>query len=106
MKQINNDLQDYLTQSNLDGMAESHLSCWIERYKGMGKQAVADDLGLNHDDCLEIEDTEEVLQRKLNDEEIEYLIDKFHDAIINNINFLNGGGANGYWDTCGDLCKQ
>ena len=100
---MNNDLQNYLTQSNLDGMAESHLSCWIERYKGMGKEAVEFDLNVNHDDSLEIEHIEEILHRKLNDEEVDFLIDKSHHAIIDNINFLNGGGANGYWDTCGTL---
>ncbi len=101
MNKLNKDLQDYLTESSLNGMAESHLSAWMSRYYGMNKEDIEFDLNVNHDDSLEIEYTEEMLSRKLNGEEIDFMVDKFHDAIIDNINFLSGGGANGWWDTCG-----
>ncbi len=79
---IKKDLKDYLNNS-LEGMAESHLDAWKDRYFGYTKKRLEWDLELNHDDSLEIESAEEMLKRKLSDNEKNYLVKQFHKEIIN-----------------------
>lgn len=78
---IKQDLKNYLN-GNLEDMAESHLDAWKERYFGYTKRKLAFDLEINHDDSLEIENTEWHLQRQLSDGEKEYLIRQFHKEVI------------------------
>ncbi len=78
---IKKDLKNYL-RNNLEGMAESHLDAWKDRYFGYTKKRLAWDLELNHDDSLEIENAEETLKRKLSDNETGYLIRQFHKEVI------------------------
>lgn len=79
--QIKKDLKDYLSK-NLEGIAESHLECWKERYFGYTKSRLEFDLDVNHDDSLEIEYAEEQLQRKLSDAETDYLRRQFHKEVV------------------------
>ena len=94
------ELKNILTEDYLNGSAEGHLDAWFEKqYKGKDEESCREML-TQHDDCLEIESVEELMKRELTDEEKEFLIQKFHDAILKNIKF---GGACGWYDTCGDL---
>lgn len=78
---IKKDLKEFL-QNNLYGMAESHLECWKDRYFGYTKQRLEFDLNVNHDDSLEIEYTEDQLNRELADNETDYLIRQFHKEVV------------------------
>ena len=81
-KIIGSDLRDFIS-STISDTAENHLEAWKPRYATYGKVSqVRFDLSVNHDDSLEIEYAEEELKRKLNDDEIEFLADKFHKAVV------------------------
>lgn len=73
-----------VTDEWLEGLAESHLEGWKDRYMGWRKTDVFNDLRLNHDDSLEIEHTERELERKLTERERNGLVDRFHKAIVKN----------------------
>lgn len=82
-KQIGNDLRALLLRTDfLRYCAESHYEGWKTRYEGKRKKDVAFDLRMNHDDSIEIERAEENLKRKLTDDEIDYLGQKFHAAVV------------------------
>lgn len=102
MKKIGTDLETLLTNDYKEGMAESHHMSWFSRHIGQSKEEIIFDLKVNHDDSLEIENTENELERKLTDFEIDYLIEVFHNSIIDNTEFINNTVV-GWWDTCGDL---
>lgn len=78
---IKKDLKSFL-EKNLEGMSESHLECWKDRYFGYTKSRLEYDLDVNHDDSLEIENAEYDLERKLEDYEIEYLVRQFHKEVV------------------------
>ena len=69
-------------EENLEGMAESHIDCWKDRYFGYSKLDLEHDLSVNHDDSLEIENAETSLNRKLTDNETNYLINQFHKEVV------------------------
>jgi hypothetical protein len=96
------DLKEYLTDDVKNGMAESHLSVWWERYQGKTKEEVKFDLRVNHDDSLEVEYTESELKRELTDEEKTLIGTTLVEAIIDNIEFTNDVAV-GWYDTCGDF---
>ncbi len=82
MKQkVNNDLVIYIDE-NIGSMAESHIECWKDRYYRKSKSAIRFDLQINHDNSLEVERVEEDLQRKITDDEINYLNSKFIQKVV------------------------
>jgi hypothetical protein len=94
-------IKKYLDE-NLDGMVESHLMAWFTKeYLGKSKNCIEFHMG-THDDSLEIEGAEGVLKRELNADEESYLIDIFHEAVINNMEF-NNNIAVGFWNTLEQL---
>lgn len=78
------DLKEYI-KNNMYDIAENHIDCWKDRYYRESLNKIRYDLSVNHDDSLEIEEAEETLKRKLSDDEIYYLCDKFHKAVIKQI---------------------
>jgi len=96
------DLEDYLTESVKDGMAESHLSCWWERYQGKTKGEIKFDLNVNHDGSCEGEYVGSELKRELTDEENDIVNNTLLEAVIDNIEFTNDVAV-GWYDTCGDF---
>jgi hypothetical protein len=97
---IGKDLKDFYTDEHLIGSAEGHLSGWFKtQYQGKSKEDCMFNLRTNHDNSLEIEHVEEALKRKLTPEEQDYVVEKFHKAVIKQIDFE---GASGWYDTCGD----
>lgn len=97
------DLKDYLTKEHTKaGMAESHLSCWWDRYQGKTKGEIEYDLKVNHDESCEIDNTENEIGRKLTDDESTEVNQIFIEAIISEIEFTNDVAV-GWYDTCGDF---
>lgn len=78
---IMEDLQEVL-KNNLEGMAESHVDCWKERYGRKPKKEIKYDLEVNHDPSLEIENVEEALGRKLSDTEYDYVVSQFNKEVL------------------------
>lgn len=67
--------------------AISHIECWKSRYiEYKSKKQIEFDLNTNHDPSLEIESAEELLDRKLTEDETENLIANFNKAVLENIN--------------------
>ena len=81
-RKIGKDIIEHLN-NKLEGMAESHLEGWGNRYSGYSKNDLKYDLQINHDPSIEIEYTEEQTGRKLTDEEYDYVVDKFNKAVVN-----------------------
>lgn len=102
MTKIGKDLENLLTSDYKDAMAESHMTAWFERHQGQTKDELSFDLNVNHDDSLEIENTESELGRELTDTEIDHVVDEFHSAIIDNVELVDNVVV-GWWDTCGSL---
>ena len=103
---IGQNLIDLLSpESYKEGMAESHLSVWFARHRGQSKEELKFDLEHEHDDSLELENTESELDRKLTDKEGEYVSKIFHEAVIDNIEFKNDIVV-AWYDTCGDYQTQ
>lgn len=84
VKTIGADLKFY-TDTHINDMAESHIECWKDRYYRKSKADIRFDLQVNHDNSLEVERTEEDLKRKLNDDEVNFLNDKFIKQVVKNI---------------------
>lgn len=80
-KVIGQDLKLY-TDKEINNMAESHIDCWKDRYFRKSKSDIRFDLQINHDNSLEVERTEEDLKRKLNDDEINFLNEKFIKEVV------------------------
>ena len=79
------DFKKVLTNDLLYGMSESHLEGWAERYGKYKKVSdVRFDLNVNHDPSLEIEKIEELLGRKLNTQESDYLVEIFNMFVVKN----------------------
>ena len=70
------DLREFL-QNNLEGMAESHIECWEERYAFKKIETIEYDLRVNHDDSLEIEKAETGISRHLTNEEMQQISELF-----------------------------
>ncbi len=81
-KNIKKDFTDLLTNQYLTDMAESHIECWKDRYFRKSKKDIKFDLSVNHDNSLEVERVEEVLERKLTDDENSKLITLFHNKVV------------------------
>jgi hypothetical protein len=94
-------VKKYLDE-NLEGLVESHLSAWfIKEYLGKSRDCI--ELHIRtHDDSLEIESAQERLKRELSYDEEDYLIETFHKAVIENMEF-NNNIAVGFWDTLEQL---
>jgi len=80
-KVIGQDLKLY-TDKEINNMAESHIECWKDRYYRKSKSDIRYDLIVNHDNSLEVERVEEDLKRKLNDDEINFLNEKFIKEVV------------------------
>lgn len=80
------DLKKFIDE-NIEDLAESHIECWVDRYRGKSKENIKYDLYTNHDNCLEIERAEEGVKRKLTNEEIELFIDKFNKKVLSLLDF-------------------
>lgn len=80
-KKIGKDLKEFLSEK-ISGMAESHIEGWSSRYEGYKRNDLKYDLNINHDPSIEVEYTEENLNRKLTDDEFDYLIDKFNKEVV------------------------
>jgi len=79
------DFKKVLTNDLLNGMSESHLEGWSERYAEYKKVSdVRIDLNVNHDPSIEIEKIEELLGRKLNTQESDYLVEIFNMFVVKN----------------------
>ena len=79
------DFKKVLTNNLLNGMSESHLEGWAERYGKYKKVSdVRIDLNVNHDPSLEIEKIEELLGRELNTQESDYLVEIFNMFVVKN----------------------
>lgn len=78
--EVSEDLVEYLGE-NLEGIAESHLEAWKDRYHRKKLEDVVFDLRVNHDKDADIERIEEDLNRKLSDDERTY----FYEAFIKEI---------------------
>jgi len=78
---IKQDLEDFLYE-NLEAISENHLECWKDRYFGYTKKHLLSDLENEHDSSLEVEYVEEVLNRKLSDNEEKYLIKQFNKEVV------------------------
>lgn len=70
---------------NIEGLAESHVDSWKERYFGKDREDISYDLTVNHDISLELESIEDELGYSLNDYENQYLCDTFEEAVLNEI---------------------
>lgn len=70
---------------NIEGLAESHVDSWKERYFGKDREDISYDLTVNHDISLELESIEDELGYSLNDYENQYLCDAFEEAVLNEI---------------------
>jgi len=87
---------------NLEGMVESHLMVWFAtQYLGKSKDIIKLHIK-THDDSLEIEEVQEELKRELSSNEEAYLIDRFHNAVIEAMEY-NNNIAIGFWDTLEQL---
>ena len=90
MKKIRQIVIDYMDKHSYS-MAESHIEAWSDRYKGKSKSDIEFDLDVNYDICSESDLVQEMLQRELkdenfelNDSEIEYVQDRFIEAVLEN----------------------
>ncbi len=102
-KIIGKDLKEFLTNDYLKVSVEGHMYAWFDKkYKGESQKHIKATL-MQHDDSLEIESAEEALNRSLNEKEINFLVENFHNMIIKRIKF---GGATGWYDTCDELNKR
>ena len=91
---------------NLDGMVESHLMGWFfSEYHGKLKENVVFHLG-TQDESVELEAAANQLQRELLSEEEYFLSERFKEAVVERIEFVNGVAV-GFWNslevlvTCG-----
>lgn len=75
------DLREVL-EKYIDGMVESHLEGWKERYFMKSKERISEDLYVNHDPSLEIENVERWLGRNLEDEEIDIVETYFNESVL------------------------
>ena len=77
-EKVGADLKTFIKDTIKD-TAENHLETWAKRYSEYKRVSqVRFDLGVNHDNSLEIEYAEDSLKRKLNDKESDFLVEKFH----------------------------
>lgn len=90
MKNVRDVVIEYMDKYS-DDMAEYHIEAWADRYRGKSKDDVDYDLNVNYDICSESDWVQEALQSdlkdenfKLNDSEIEYVQDRFIEAVLEN----------------------
>lgn len=70
------DFKILITSEFINNRAISHLEAWKERYNNYTRKREARfDLNVNHDPSLEIENAEEILGRKLSDNESTELVE-------------------------------
>lgn len=82
MATLKKDLKDFLNDSELYALAESHLEAWKDRYYLKAKKDIRFDLQMNHDPSCEIDYIEDKLGRKLNDNENEYVVKRFNRKVL------------------------
>ena len=82
MKNIGKDFKEKIKSGLLNDLAQSHLDVWKERYRGYKKADVKHDLAVSHDPSIEVEAVEDLLQRKLTDEEYNVFIDSFNKSAV------------------------
>lgn len=90
MKNVRDIVVDYMDKHS-EGLAESHIEAWADRYRGKSKSDVDYDLNVNYDICSESDTVQELLRSdledenfELNDSEIEYVQDRFIEAVLEN----------------------
>lgn len=76
------DFKNFLYE-NIEGMAESHIEAWKDRYFGYSIQRLKTDLTINHDVSLELEMATYELKRELTTNEEQVLINRFNNEVIN-----------------------
>lgn len=81
-KNIGADFLQLLASNYLSDIAESHIEGWKDRYARKSKKAIAFDLDMNHDPSIEVEKTEDELNRKLTDDEYNYLVTAFNKQVV------------------------
>ena len=87
MTNIGKDFKEKIDQQWYDDSADCHIESWRKRYSSYtSKKQVEFDLDVNHDSSLEVEYAEDLLGRKLTDEENDLLVKKFNKAVIKKIN--------------------
>lgn len=74
--EVGEDLLEYL-QENLEGIADSHLEAWKDRYHRKKLEDVVFDLRVNHDKDADIEPIEDRLGRELTTDERTYYYEAF-----------------------------
>lgn len=67
----------------LEGLAESHLELWQERYYRKAVEDIETDLYVNYDPSLEFEAVEEELDRKLEYDEMNIVKECFNESVLN-----------------------
>lgn len=90
MKNIRDVVIDYMDR-NSEGLAESHIEAWEDRYRGKSKDDVEFDLNVNYDINSELYTIEESLREQLkdetfefNDSEVKYIESRFIEAVLEN----------------------
>ena len=90
MKNVRDVVIEYMDKHS-DDMAESHIEAWTSRYAGKSKSDIEFDLDVNYDISSESYTVEESLKIELkdenfelNDSEIEYVQDRFIEAVLEN----------------------
>lgn len=95
---IRESLKKYMDKNKI-GMAESHLDCWFkEKYAGEDEDTVSFLLTVEHDNSCLIEELEGEFT-DITEEEKDYAINKFVEAVLSRIDFR---GAGSWRDTCDD----
>lgn len=90
MKNVRDIVIDYMDRHS-EGLAESHIECWADRYKGKSKDDVEFDLDINYDISSESYSVEESLKQQLkdetfelNDDEVNYVHSRFIEDVLAN----------------------
>lgn len=82
LQNANDELVEVLDE-HIEGMVESHLEAWKERYYPKSVDDISLDLYVNHDPSLEIEFVEEKLGRELEVGEYEMIEKFFNESVLN-----------------------
>lgn len=82
-KQIGADfLQLVTTCDYLEDIANSHINSYQDRYFRKTKSQIKFDLNMNHDPSNEVENCANDLERKLPDDEYNYLVEVFNKKVV------------------------
>lgn len=70
-------------KNNIDGLVESHIDAWRDRYYPKSVDDISYDLYVNHDISLEVEAIEHEIGRDLELEEFNVLEAYFNESVLN-----------------------